>query len=59
MALNLYRRLSLRAWKMERILNDTTILEKMTLFWHNHFVTADINDPGFGPDTLPPYKKMH
>ncbi|MEZ4948818.1 MAG: DUF1800 family protein [Saprospiraceae bacterium] len=46
-ALNLYRRLSLRAWKMERILNDTTILEKMTLFWHNHFVTADINDPGF------------
>lgn len=37
---------SLRAWTMERFLeNKFNITEKMTVFWHNHFVTADINDP--------------
>lgn len=43
--INLYRRLSLRSWKMERMVKEgSSILETMTLFWHNHFVTADIND---------------
>ncbi|MBK9745017.1 MAG: DUF1800 family protein [Saprospiraceae bacterium] len=26
---------------------DANIREKMTMFWHNHFVTADINDPRY------------
>ncbi len=34
-----YRRRSLRAWQMERFLTEgTSAREKMTLFWHNHFV---------------------
>jgi uncharacterized protein (DUF1800 family) len=42
----LYRRLSLRAWMIERILTEeVSIIEKMTLFWHNHFVTASTNEP--------------
>ncbi|MCB0662026.1 MAG: DUF1800 domain-containing protein [Saprospiraceae bacterium] len=43
--INLYRRLSLRSWKMERMLKEgSSLLETMTLFWNNHFVTADINE---------------
>ncbi|MEZ4911077.1 MAG: DUF1800 family protein [Saprospiraceae bacterium] len=43
---NGYRTISLRAWAMENILtNQLSITEKMVVFWHNHFVTADINDP--------------
>jgi uncharacterized protein (DUF1800 family) len=35
------RRVSLRAWWMGNIIaQDRSIREKMTLFWHNHFVTA-------------------
>jgi len=44
--LNGYRNSSLAAWTMELLLEkDFNIREKMVLFWHNHFVTADINDP--------------
>jgi len=40
------RRDSLRAWWMGNIIGqDRSIREKMTLFWHNHFVTAS-NDSG-------------
>jgi hypothetical protein len=42
---NGYRNSSLRGWSYELMLLGTpNIREKMTMFWHNHFVTADIND---------------
>ena len=42
------RRASLYAWTFGLALNEgTSIREKLTLFWHNHFVTAEINDPKF------------
>ncbi len=39
-----HRRTYLKAWWMGQIINrDFSLTEKMTLFWHNHFVTqADI-----------------
>ena len=45
------RRASLRDWWLGLQLNQTTSLtEKMTLFWHNHFVIefGDINDARMG-----------
>ncbi len=43
---NGYRNASLRAWSLKNIYNsEISIIEKMLIFWHNHFVTADINDP--------------
>jgi uncharacterized protein (DUF1800 family) len=37
---NFLRILSLKSWWMGEIINqDATILEKMVLFWHNHFAT--------------------
>ncbi|MBK7525587.1 MAG: DUF1800 domain-containing protein [Saprospiraceae bacterium] len=43
---NGYRRRSLNNWSLELMLkNNPHIREKMTLFWHNHFVIADINEP--------------
>ena len=45
---NGYRTGSLRNWSIELMLSGkANIREKMTMFWHNHFVTADINDPRF------------
>lgn len=45
---NGYRTASLRSWSLELMINNQpNIREKMTLFWHNHFVTADINDPRY------------
>jgi uncharacterized protein (DUF1800 family) len=45
---NAYRSSSLRGWTFELMLTGSTnIREKMTMFWHNHFVTADINDPRY------------
>jgi uncharacterized protein (DUF1800 family) len=42
------RKASLHAWTFGLALNEeTSIREKLTLFWHNHFVTAEINDPKF------------
>ena len=42
------RKASLHAWTFGLALNEgTSIREKLSLFWHNHFVTADINDPKF------------
>ncbi|MEO1257836.1 MAG: DUF1800 domain-containing protein [Bacteroidota bacterium] len=41
-----YRRQSLVSWTVERWRKDgLSVREKMTLFWHNHYVTANINDP--------------
>jgi hypothetical protein len=43
-----YRVASLRAWTMDLLTTrSTSIREKMVLFWHNHFVTADLTDPRF------------
>ena len=45
------RRTSLRDWWMGLLLNQSTSLtEKMTLFWHNHFVVelGNINDARMG-----------
>jgi len=41
-----YRHRSLRSWQFDRMLSEgVNINEKMTLFWHNHFVTGDIDEP--------------
>ena len=45
------RRTSLRDWWLGLLLNqNTSLTEKMTLFWHNHFVVAfgNINDARMG-----------
>jgi uncharacterized protein (DUF1800 family) len=45
-----YRFQSLQAWTVSLMLNGgMSIREKMTLFWHNHFVTSrvEVNDPKF------------
>ncbi len=43
-----YRNRSLRAWTTGLILQEgVSIREKLVLFWHNHFVTANINDPKY------------
>jgi uncharacterized protein (DUF1800 family) len=42
---NNYRFKSLYAWTTGRLLRkEINLREKMTLFWHNHFVVADMND---------------
>lgn len=44
---NSRRMISLKAWWIGLMLNqDRTILEKMTLFWHNHFAT-EANEYGW------------
>ncbi len=35
--INFKRTQSLRSWWISQMIADNTILEKMTLFWHNHF----------------------
>lgn len=41
-----YRHESLRAWQFGLMMDEAvSIHEKMTLFWHNHFVTGDIDEP--------------
>jgi len=45
---NNYRRASLKIWQLELLMSkQPNITEKLTIFWHNHFVTADINDPRY------------
>ncbi len=40
-----YRQNSLYSWSLENIYNEgVSITERMILFWHNHFVTSEIND---------------
>lgn len=47
-SLNTSRNLSLNAWQMG-LFNEggVSIKEKLVLFWHNHFVTSDINSSGY------------
>ena len=43
-----YRNRSLGSWVVKKMLEDSiSIQEKLTLFWHNHFVVADVNDARF------------
>lgn len=43
-----YRRITLRAWTMGLMLNEkTSIREKLTLFWHNHFAISNTIDANF------------
>lgn len=45
---NFYRGKSLRVWSLELLAKGIpNIREKMTMFWHNHFVTSNISDPRF------------
>ena len=47
-AIRAYRRQSFAGWTVEVWRKSgVSVLEKMTLFWQNHFVTADINDPNY------------
>ncbi len=40
-----YRYRSMVGWTIQQMLTDgISIREKMVLFWHNHFVTGDINE---------------
>lgn len=44
---------SLNAWLMEQLFNEgVSITEKMTLFWHNHFVISEIYDPRYNYDYI-------
>lgn len=46
--INAYRSRSLGSWIVKNWLeDDISIQEKLTLFWHNHFVTSDVNDARF------------
>ncbi len=46
--LNGARYASLNSWSFGLMQEEgISIKEKMTLFWHNHFVVADINDPRY------------
>lgn len=50
---NPYRRNSLNSWSLRLMYQQKpNIREKMTLFWHNHFVVADIQDPRFVYKTM-------
>ncbi len=44
---------SLYAWLMEQMFTEAVSLtEKMTLFWHNHFVVSEIYDPRYNYDYI-------
>ncbi|MBI1225634.1 MAG: DUF1800 family protein [Bacteroidetes bacterium] len=48
MGFKAYRDQSLRSWTLDLIRTESiNIREKMVLFWHNHFPTADIFDTRF------------
>lgn len=43
-----YRKQSLEAWTTDILRNEgISLREKMTLFWHNHFSIANVNDPKY------------
>ncbi len=44
---------SLNAWLMEQMFSEgVSLTEKMTLFWHNHFVVSGIFDPRYNYDYI-------
>ncbi len=58
---NVNRRLnSLAAWTFGLTLTEgMSIREKMTLFWHNHFVTSDVRDPQFAYNNINIYRSNY
>jgi uncharacterized protein (DUF1800 family) len=51
---------SINAWTMGNLIHEGfSIREKMTLFWHNHFVTSDIRDATFIYLNITKYRKNH
>ncbi len=49
---------SLASWQMGLALEENfSIREKMTLFWYNHFVTADIRDANFRYHNITNYRQ--
>jgi uncharacterized protein (DUF1800 family) len=48
-----FKEASLYAWLMEQMFNEgVSLVEKMTLFWHNHFVVSNIYDPRMNYDYI-------
>ncbi len=48
LAINSYRKQSLQGWTIDVVRKSgMNIREKLTWFWHNHYVTAGILDPNF------------
>lgn len=44
---------SLYSWLMQLMFDEgISLIEKMTLFWHNHFVVSDIFDPRYSYDYI-------
>lgn len=44
---------SLYAWLMEQLFTEeVSLTEKMTMFWHNHFVISEIYDPRYNYDYI-------
>ncbi|MBK7881068.1 MAG: DUF1800 domain-containing protein [Saprospiraceae bacterium] len=44
---------SLYSWLMQLMFNEgVSLTEKMTLFWHNHFVVSEIFDPRYNYDYI-------
>jgi hypothetical protein len=43
-----YRVRSLRSWFMENgTMEGVSVFQKLSIFWHNHFVVSDIGDPKY------------
>ncbi len=48
-----FKETSLYAWLMEQMFTEkVSLTEKMTLFWHNHFVVSNIYDPRMNFDYI-------
>ena len=51
---------SLNAWTIGNLIHEGfSIREKMTLFWYNHFVTADIRDANFRYLNITKYRQNY
>ncbi|MBK9108140.1 MAG: DUF1800 domain-containing protein [Saprospiraceae bacterium] len=52
-ALANFKENSLYSWLLQLIFNEgVSVTEKMTLFWHNHFVVSEIFDPRYSYDYI-------
>ena len=48
------------AWTLGLCLNEgMSIREKMTLFWHNHYVTSEIRDANFAYNNISLYRQQY
>jgi hypothetical protein len=59
LGVDFYRNQSLHSWTFDLMLKgDANIREKMTMFWHNHFVIADITDARYNYIYISLLRKM-